>query len=368
MFPAYAFNGLTFRQETKPLSSTFDLTAADLASIRFALSPISQLVDALSVLGGRALPSGMGAWRDTSLDRYRALRRESELLAALVDLLSATRYVPDCLSVPPRRTDGRLEDELATLAATPAKRMRADLRHSAEITRPGSQPPPSPAAWNAADLPARLANALGSAWEELIADDWPAIKAVLEQDISYRAGVLAARGLAAALEDLDPDFHWLPDGQLEVRRRAGSRHRPAGAGLWLVPNAFGGAWLCLDAPRRYALTYPARGTGELWQPTRGATRPGALEQLVGRSRAAILRALDQEVTTTQLAAELRMTIGTVGDHLAVLRQSGLVSRARAGRSVHYTRTPLADALLDRSEPPYAARSGVPRRQGRGRAP
>jgi DNA-binding transcriptional ArsR family regulator len=44
-----------------------------------------------------------------------------------------------------------------------------------------------------------------------------------------------------------------------------------------------------------------------------------------------------------------MTIGTVGDHLAILRHSGLVKRTRAGRSVLYSRASLAQALLDGSK-------------------
>jgi len=95
-----------------------------------------------------------------------------------------------------------------------------------------------------------------------------------------------------------------------------------------------GSWLC-DAPDgQYALVYPARGPG--------ATPPepadDALDRLIGRGRAAILRALDRLATTTELAASLNLSLGTVGGHLAVLRDAGLGAGARVGRRVIYRRT------------------------------
>jgi predicted MarR family transcription regulator len=39
-----------------------------------------------------------------------------------------------------------------------------------------------------------------------------------------------------------------------------------------------------------------------------------------------------------------MPVGSVGDHLKVLHEAGLLTRARAGRSVLYQRTPVGDAL------------------------
>ncbi|MGP4021807.1 hypothetical protein [Actinomadura sp. 3N407] len=45
-----------------------------------------------------------------------------------------------------------------------------------------------------------------------------------------------------------------------------------------------------------------------------------------------------------MSARLRMSVGGVGDHLAVLRASGLVTKERSGRSVLYRRTAVGDVL------------------------
>ena len=90
--------------------------------------------------------------------------------------------------------------------------------------------------------------------------------------------------------------------------------------------------------------YPARGVSALWEQP---GRPGsgtALQRLLGGSRAAILLALEDPASTTQLAGTLGQSLGGIGDHLAVLREAGLVARARSGRSVLYRRTPVGDAL------------------------
>jgi len=119
----------------------------------------------------------------------------------------------------------------------------------------------------------------------------------------------------------------------------------AGAGLLLIPSVFvwPSAAVHADDPWPRALIYPARGSAALWE-TRPASSTGALADLLGTTRARILLALTDRATTSQLAAELGISVGGVGDHLAVLLRAGLVHRDRAGRSVRYRRTPLGDAV------------------------
>jgi DNA-binding transcriptional ArsR family regulator len=197
---------------------------------------------------------------------------------------------------------------------------------------------------------AYIADVLAAAWQALLEPEWRTLRAILERDVVYRAGQLTSRGWAAALGDLHPELSW-EQGRIVLPRMPGDTDAALGGrGLLFVPSVF--IWpklaLGLDPPWPPALIYPARGVAALWErPGReqAGARPGtALDRLLGPSRAAILIALEEPASTTQLAATLGQSLGGIGDHLAVLREAGLISRARSGRSVLYRRTPVGDAV------------------------
>lgn len=314
-----------------------EVDAADLLHTRFGVSPLFELGGVLRRLGGLAPLGPFARLRPA----YERLRAGSDLDAVVA--LHTARYGADFIGPPPLGMQQTIATDLAAVRATPLPVARR------EIARALAEGPRVPDAvlrvLRAADVVERLAAALEAAWSALLAPDWPQLRAICESDVVHRAAKLGTGGWAAAFDGLHKALHWR-DGALELDKPPGTRTVPSdGAGLLLVPSVlvWPGVSVFTDAPWRRALVYPARGVAALWE-SGAPSGGGALAELVGRSRARLLLALEDPASTTQLAARLGLAVGAVGDHLAVLRRAGLVRAARAGRSVLYQRTPLGDAL------------------------
>ena len=316
----------------------------DLARSRFAISPLWELVHALRRLADPAsrAEAALQPWLTRTRERYRSLCAEVDVAAVLA--LQPPGYGADFLSPPPVGVATTIEELLEAVRSTPLEQARAEV--SQALRR---QPPVDPdlrKVLTGDRVTEHLADVLAAAWHALLAPDWPALRAILERDVVHRAGQLVSRGWAAALADLHPRLRWR-DGAIGVDAWSDQDADLCGRGLLFVPSVFiwPGVAVSLDAPWPPALVYPARGVAALWDP---GGRPGssaALARLLGASRAAILTALDEPASTTQLVATLRQTLGGVGGHLAALRDAGLVAGARSGRSVLYRRTPVGDALV-----------------------
>ncbi|NRQ37596.1 winged helix-turn-helix transcriptional regulator [Nonomuraea sp. NN258] len=309
-------------------------TPEDLTKVRFGLSPMGQVVGSISVLNGASVPPGLSLWTARVRARYERLLHALPELRALIELHRVTDYLPDFYCVPPDGLGTTFEQELAAVRRVPAARARADLLLSYRGR-------PLDPALDVPDPSRVVAGALEALWRDLLAPDWPRLRALLERDIVQRAGRLAVYGWAQVFPGLDIDMV-LDGDKIMLGKVGGNSHRLGGVGVVLMPNAFGVKCVYLDPPRAYGLTYPALGVAALWESDAPA---GGLVALLGRGRATVLLALDGPASTSQLVAQLSMTLGGVGDHLAVLRRAGLVSRSRSGRSVLYSRTPLGDALV-----------------------
>ncbi|BCJ59897.1 ArsR/SmtB family transcription factor [Micromonospora endophytica] len=323
-----------------------EVTPADVAASRFALSPLGETVWALRLHAGQRSFDGLGPWVARTRPGYERLRREVPAVGALLALLRRGGYNADFIQPPPDGTARDFAGELAAVRATPLAQARAELARNLTGLR-ATPPAYAQQIYASADMVNLLADAIEAAWTTLVQPDWPRLRAILERDLVHRAGRLLAYGWGAAVANLDPRLHWIPGGEvgvIEIADRDPQTYSLAGKGLLFVPTVFGAQITYVEPPWPFAIVYRASGVAELLGPPDPARPEDALDRLVGRSRAAVLRALALPATTSQLTAQLGLSLGGVGDHLAVLRDAGLVSRIRVGRSVRYRRTPLGDAL------------------------
>lgn len=318
----------------------FQVDARDLVHSRFALSPVFELAGLLRWVAWPSRRKLAAAWLARLAPVVSRLRRETDLDAVLA--LHSHRRGAGFLAPPPQGLAQTITDDLAAVRATPLALARREIRRCLDA-RPCADPRVL-AVLRSRDVVARLAGTLERAWNDLVATDWPRLRAICERDVLHRAAELGRAGWAAALAGMrHVSWH---DGGIEVATLTGDAPvRAGGAGLLLVPSVFvwPGVAAFADEPWPRAIIYPARGVSALWEPAQ-PRGPAALAALVGRSRARLLQVLDSPASTTQLARLLDLAPGAVGDHLAVLLRAGLLDRARAGRSVLYRRTPLGDAL------------------------
>lgn len=320
------------------------MRAEDVSRIRFAFSPLMELVLSLTTLRAPGDHSVHLPWV-----------RETRPLVAGLDLAEVYALVPvrgwmaDFISFTPTEPQPDIATELDTIRHTPPLRVITDLADTAHV-------PDEVADRIRADpraATARLADTLGTYWDAALAQHWPSILRLLEADVWRRSRRLAHGGLQALFDDLHESVS-LDGDRLSVVDPVAWSGELTGTGLTLVPHAMGwpsvrtmtGRLKPWSTDERYQpmIAYPARGVATLWE-TAPPPPPDALAGLIGRTRATILLALAEPATTTALAGRLGLTPGGVSQHLSVLSASELVMRTRVAGRVLYSRTTRGDALV-----------------------
>lgn len=337
-----------------------DASSDDVTTSRFAISPLWELSQALRQLSGRGNnpDTTLRPWLIRARYRYRRLARQADL--EVLNALTAPDRGVDFIAPVPATMSTTIEELLAEVRATP---LHAAHREVAEVLERQPADARVEAILTGDGVTHYVADALTAAWHALLEPEWPTLRAILERDMVYRAGQLLSRGWAAALNGLHPRIGWQQD-HINLDSADNWHVDLGGQGILFIPSVFiwPGFAITFDSPWPPVLCYPARGVAALWErPDRGKPRAsksgielsethgnagiGPLARLLGTSRAAVLLALEESASTTQLTAILGQSLGGLGEHLAVLREAGLATRARSGRSVLYSRTPVGDALV-----------------------
>jgi DNA-binding transcriptional ArsR family regulator len=315
------------------------LDAQALSRVRLAYSPMWELACSLRLLLHQPDHHLHASWL-----RWAKPRIHKGQFDVLRGLMPSPYVFPDFLTPPLGARPRSFATELAAFAATDPAVARK------EIERCWDGDPPTAfrdVLSRRKSMLAELADALELYWKLVLAPVWGDLRRLLTGDLAYRADELAASGLHSLLDGLHPKVRF--DGQtLTLQNPRHTLTRLAGPdGLMLVPCAF--AWpdvLIVDhEPYPVTISYAPRGAAALWQ-TRQAVEAHPAASLIGRSRAMILALLDLPLSTSQLAEQTEMSLPAVSQHLAVLRNNGLIEARRSGRTILNTRTPLGHALLD----------------------
>jgi DNA-binding transcriptional ArsR family regulator len=307
-------------------------------AIRFAVSPLWETQAAVQALVDERGRTYHRPW----LQRVRADAGRLDW-APLLAVLPRFGYVPDFLTPPPGGMPA-IAEQLDQIRATDPAQVADEIQRCI-----ASRPDAASLRWLESFVadPERardqLAALLHDAWTVLVEPYWARVRSLLDRDIAERSRMLATHGLRHCLAAVHPKVRWtddgvvLPDGS---ERTIQVGHR----GLLLMPSAY--LWpnvaAIVEEPWQPTIVYPADGIAELWG---SQVVPEALGRLLGRTRARILRALDQPLSTTAVAAMHDLSPAGASRHLLALRDAGLAAGARHGHEVRYRRTGLGSALL-----------------------
>ncbi|MEU7996544.1 winged helix-turn-helix domain-containing protein [Micromonospora sp. NPDC049060] len=316
---------------------TLHLNAADLSRTVVRSRPSVSLE--LAAAGQRmflpTVPGHLEGWRA----RTRAALRP--VMRPYLDLCRLPWWLPDFLT--PIGADPDVATALDRLAATPAATLSAELG-----PRVAAGDLPSRVGELAAGAPAarqRLRTAVAAFHAVAVAPYRAEIDAAVHADRAARGHTMVDAGIDRVLRNLSPYLHWSSSGgayRLSYECAFGTRLdvEPSGRGVTLVPSYFLPQPCVLDDPAGpMVLAYPVERT------RRELTTGAPLADLLGRTRAAVLGAVADGRSTTQVARDVGVSAASVSQHTAVLRSAGLITTHRTGSAVRHSLTPLGQRLL-----------------------
>jgi DNA-binding transcriptional ArsR family regulator len=311
------------------------LTAQDLLKTRFANQPAPLLETGHAVAALQRRDPVFGRWRSSATARVPKAARP------LLELIPPSATAPVFLDP----VTEHLGEGLELVQATPPAFIRQELLRLATLRQPGpflrSLAERDRDTWRDLDL------ALRAAHRHLIEEDWPRILTAFHTDLTWRSRLIGVLGVQAAMCTIHPGISWT-ETVMQIQAPYDRDFYPDGAGLTLMPSPMwtGRAMVAVHPDGSVMIVYPAMTP----LPLIGTRTKNALGGLLGHTRAAVLELSLTEHTTTGIARELGISAAAVSGHTKVLRNAGLISTFRAGKSVAHSLTPLGARLLSTCRP------------------
>lgn len=307
----------------------------DLINVRFAFSPLLETMLSYHLLRHPNRSVIYNDWVDETQQALYGLE-----LAFMDAMILPRYYMADFLTPTPTAPRTDFEAELQAVLATPHDIVRECVRYTIEIGG-ASEIRDYFLAYPAEALYC-LVEEMRVYWQRSIAPYWSRMLPVLENDMLYRARMLAVEGTESVLHSLDKRIRYQSglvslDKNYKSGKELKSDYRVTSSEnlLYLIPTVFnsGGLSWQVTQPWHPALYYGTRGAG-LWYTTPPQNN-AALEITLGEARARILMTLADPASTGELARKLHLTDGAVSQHITLLRQAGLVESNRSGYRVYH---------------------------------
>ncbi|HEX3784100.1 MAG TPA: DUF5937 family protein [Pseudonocardiaceae bacterium] len=329
---------------------TYAASVEDISQIRFAPSPVGEAVLSIRMLGTSQGRTPHQRWIDEVVPTLR--RTDFRALRALIP---PTGYIPDFLTPPPSAGAIGLDRQLEMIRATDP----ADLVD--EVSWMATDPM-TPTKWKTAAAPIHrrmiesperalgdILDLLRQYWQAAVEPYWQRMEDRLLTDVRGRMQITEKSGIATVFSSLNEKVSWQED-RIAVHTRYDYATDMGGRGLVLVPSVFcRPEVLTMVPPLDPMVIYPMPGAPELWAPARSDAE-SALGALLGGVRARVLQALRTPHSTAELAALVGVTPGAISQHVGVLRNCGLVTSRRQGRSVVHSLNGLGEDLIRSARP------------------
>jgi DNA-binding transcriptional ArsR family regulator len=335
--------------------STFYTNSNTMANLRFAYSPLIDLVISFNTLKNNYRKDLYRRWIDEASHAVYGL--EFPLMNELIlsdrehserhrandyYIVKIGRYMPDFLTAAPLYPIRNIEEAFAKLLEIPDTLIRNEIKIMINI-------------YGASDIlcdflayPREnlcgLIQEMREYWNRALAHHWLRILAVLENDILHHSRVLTLHGSEKLFPELNKRF-WYKDNVVYLKENTFLDFKINEDYLYLSPSIFSGEflWYGVQKPWRPTFNYTPRGVG-LWNYEQAAPSQ-ELEILIGSGKASLLMVLSNPLSTGEIAYKLKLTSGAVSQHLAKLHETGLVEYYRNGKRVFYRLTERGQQLV-----------------------
>jgi DNA-binding transcriptional ArsR family regulator len=320
------------------------LQQKDLENIRFAYSPLTELVMSYEVFNGKHQASHLNAWLD---EARRAMHGVD--MPYMDALMSQKYYIADFVTPTPMASIRDIHDDFAHLYDTSDNVIRSNVQHISALH--GESEIRNQFLAQPRETLDCLLGEMQLYWRLTLAHHWGRIQTVLENDILYQARQQALNGVDAMITDLSPDMHY-NQAQIIIDKNYCGKPEELhiyleGCGLQLVPNLFLNSRVSWQITDEFfpMLIYAARGAG-LWYQADIPDPEAQLRAAFGDMRAKLLHTLQTPAHTGELAFKLGVTSGAISQQLNKLAEAGLVDASRSGYRVLYRLSLRGEKLVE----------------------